>query len=82
MSCTVTMTREQQVSRTTQQVPQAINADRVRSQRQQAQHQRDYLVNSNFRLVYICIVHMYCILHIYLLKNLVFLTITRTNNKS
>ena len=42
------MTREQQVSTTTQQDPQAINADRVRDQRQAVEGQRDHLVNRNF----------------------------------
>ena len=42
MSCTVTMTREEQVSTLTQQVPRAVNADRVTAQRQRVESQREH----------------------------------------
>lgn len=38
MSCTMTRTREEQVSTVTQQVPRALNADRVMAERQQREH--------------------------------------------
>ena len=42
MSCTVTMTREEQVSTLTQQVPRAVNADRVTAQRQRVERQKEH----------------------------------------